>query len=153
MGYEWIAATAGIVGALGAVLVQGLLNHFAGVDERKRELLLQSYQALIEATAALASAEDRNEALRGLIAAKQRILYFAPTEVVHALARFARTSQRFVDPGAVAAFAQLLQAMRSSLKLEAVENTDLLRVLVGRDQLEPTEAQGGTDKPGGSNVS
>jgi len=151
MGSEWIAAAAGIVGALGAVLVQGLLTHFAGISERKRELLLQSYQALIEATAALASTENRNEALRGLIAAKQRILYFAPNEVVHALAQFGRTSQRFVDPDAASAFAQLLRAMRSSLELEAVNDADLLRVLVGRDQLEPAE-QGGTDKPGGNNV-
>lgn len=152
MGSEWIAATAGIVGALGAVLVQGLLSHFAGISERKRELLLQSYQALIEATAALASTDDRNEALRGLIAAKQRVLYFAPAEVVHALAQFGRTSQRFVDPEAVAAFAELLRAMRSSLELEAVNDSDLLRVLVGRDQLE-RDGQDGTDKPGGNRVS
>lgn len=135
MGPEGIAAIAGIVGALGAVLIQGILAYLGGDTERKRELLLEAYQALIESTASLAAATDREVGLRDLIAAKQRILYFAPTEVVAALANFARTSQVMSDPAAVAAFAELLKTMRASLKLAPVTNEDLLRVMVGRDQL------------------
>lgn len=151
MAPEWIAASAGIFGALSAVLVQALLGHFAGVNERKRELLLQAYQALIEATASLAAGDNREEGRRDLIAAKQRILYFGPAEVVHALAEFGRTPQKMTDPDAVAGFARLLRAMRSSLDLPVIDDRDLLQVLVGRDQLSPP-SQRGTEKPGGSNV-
>jgi hypothetical protein len=151
MAPEWVAASAGIIGALGAVLVQGLLGYFTGVNERKRELLLQAYQALIEATASLAAGDNREGGRRDLIAAKQRILYFGPSEVVHALAEFGRTSQKMADPEAVAAFAHLLRAMRSSLDLPAVDDRDLLRVLVGRDQLA-APSQREMDKPGGSSV-
>ena len=134
MGAEWIAATAGIVGALGAVLVQGLLSHFGGETERKRELLLQAYQALIESMASL-SVERSDVGTRDLIAAKQRILQFAPTEVVHALADFCRTSQVLSNVDAVDGFVRLLKAMRDSLGMPEVSDSDMLRILVSADSL------------------
>jgi hypothetical protein len=142
MGGEWVAATAGIVGALSAVLVQGLLTRLGGETERKRELLLQAYQALIESMASV-SVERDSDATRSLIAAKQRILQFAPAEVVHALAEFCRTSQRLADVSAVDAFVGLLKAMRKSLGMPEVGDPDMLRILVGADSLA-AYSQGGT---------
>lgn len=142
MGPEWIAATAGIVGALGAVLVQGLLSHLGGETERKRELLLQAYQALIESMASLSVERPGAGATRDLIAAKQRILQFAPTEVVYALAEFCRTSQILANPDAVEAFAQLLRAMRSSLGMPPVADGDMLRILVNADSIADYSQRG-----------
>lgn len=142
MGPEWIAATAGIVGALGAVLVQGLLSHFGGETGRKRELLLQAYQALIESMASLSVERPGAGATRDLIAAKQRVLQFAPTEVVHALADFCRTSQVFANTDAVDSFAQLLKAMRNSLGLPPVEDRDMLRILVNADSIADYSQRG-----------
>ena len=132
---EWIAPVWGIVGALGAVLVQGLLARLGGDRARKRELLLQAYQAFIDSTASLSVVGGGPEAIRGLIAAKQRILYFAPADVVHALAAFCRTSQVLANSDAVAAFAELLKAMRNSLGLPRVSDGDALRILVDVDTL------------------
>jgi hypothetical protein len=39
------------------------------------------------------------------------------------------------DPAALGAFADLLKTMRASLNLPPIADGDLLRVLVGRDQL------------------
>jgi hypothetical protein len=70
---------------------------------------------------------------------------------VHALAEFGRTSENFTDPNAVAAFGRLLRAMRASLELPVVDDRDLLRVLVGRDQLS-SPSQRAMDSPAGSRV-
>lgn len=139
---EWIAATAGILGALGAVVVQGLLSHFGGETERKRELLLQAYQALIESMASLSMERAGGEATRDFIAAKQRILQFAPTEVVHALAEFCRTSQIFANVDAVDGFVHLLRAMRSSLGMPRVTDADMLRILVNADSIADYSQRG-----------
>jgi hypothetical protein len=135
VGPEWIAAAAGIVGALGAVLIQGLLAHFGGETERKRELLLEAYQALIESIASLSIDRPAAAATRDLIAAKQRILQFAPVEVVHALADFCRTSQVLANADAVEGFVRLLKAMRHSLGMPEVTDADMLRILVSADTL------------------
>lgn len=139
---EWIAASAGIVGALGAVLVQGILAHFGGETDRKRELLLQAYQALIESMASLSVEHPGAGATRDLIAAKQRILQFAPTEVVHALAEFCRTSQVMANVDAVEAFANLLRAMRASLGMPSVVDSDMLRILVSADSIADYSQRG-----------
>lgn len=82
------------------------------------------------------------DATRDLIAAKQRILQFAPSEVVHALAEFCRTSQVFANADAVDAFAGLLKAMRISLGMPPVADTDMLRILVNADSIEDYSQRG-----------
>lgn len=131
-------AMVGLAGALLGVAMQWALSQLTANSGRRVELLIDAYQRFIEATAALA-AEARTGGIRdaqgwtNLIAAKQRIAYFAPPEVVSALATFARTSQVLGQPDADLAFAALLRAMRSSLKLPVVPDADLFQVLFGKD--------------------
>lgn len=131
-------ALVGIVGGLIGAGVQWALSEMTARTERRAVLLVDAYQNFIASTATLA-AEARTGGVREakdwaeLIAAKQKIAYFAPPEVVAALAAFGRTSQVLGQPDADAAFAALLRAMRASLNLPPVAESDLLRVLFGKD--------------------
>ncbi len=131
-------AAIGVIGALCGVLIQGLLGALGRASDRRLELLLGTYQLFIGAMAELA-AEARTDAprtaetWRNVIAAKQRILYFAPAAVVQKLANFSRSSQILGQPDADEAFAELLKAMRGSLKTEKIADRDIYRILLGKD--------------------
>lgn len=93
----YLVAAIGVVGALGGVLIQGLLGALGRARDRRLELLLETYQSFIHAMSELAAeartgAPRTSDAWRNIIAAKQRILYFAPPDVVAGLAQFDRTS-------------------------------------------------------------
>jgi len=73
---------------------------------------------------------------KSLIGAKFRLLYYAPSSVVAALAAFDRTSQILGNVDADIAFAALLKAMRHSLHMKPIADADLYRIMVGRDSSE-----------------
>lgn len=128
----------GLAGALLGVGLQWALTQRSAMSGRHLELLIDAYQRFIEATAALAGearsgGQSGGSALTQLIVAKQKIAYFAPTEVVSALAAFGRTSQVLGQADADRSFATLLKAMRNSLRLQPVGDADLARVLFGKE--------------------
>lgn len=138
---QLLIAVVGVVGTLAGVIAQGLVSAFGKAQDRRMELLLDTYQAFIDATAEVAaearSGQPRTAAVWAkLIGAKQKILYFAPAEVVAALAAFDRSSQVLGNPDADFAFAALLRSMRLSLSATPIPDSDLYRVMVGKDTFD-----------------
>jgi hypothetical protein len=135
---ETLVALVGLGGAVLGAATSGVFAQIQLASARRSELLSTAYMAFIEATAAVAleaqSSERRaNDSLKALIAAKQRILYFAPKKVVRALAEFDRTPQVLGVASSDMAYAELLAQMRRSLGLHTLAHEDVYRILVGRD--------------------